>query len=65
MEKEDRKRRHDGEDRKKLMKAKKKARNVAMEEKRKLAKYRAKVKMLDRPAADPAKSKSYVENMHR
>ena len=64
MEKEDRKRRYDGKEGK-LMKAKKRARKLAKEEENKLASYRAKVKMLERPAADPAKSRSYVENMDR
>ena len=52
MEDQSRKRRHDPE-KKKLKKATKRARKVAKDENLKLAMYRARVQMLERPGADP------------
>ena len=63
MEDSSRKRRHDPKDLKKLERAKKRARRVAKDENLKMVIYHARVQMLERPGADQAKSKSYVENL--
>ena len=63
MEDSSRKRRHDPKDLKKLERAKKRARRVAKDENLKMAIYRARVQMLERPGADQVKSKLYMENL--
>ena len=57
MEDLSRKRRHDPKNLKKLERAKKRARRVAKDENLKMAIYRARVQMLERPGADQVKSK--------
>ena len=63
MEDSRRKRRHDPKDLKKLKRAKKRARRMTKDENLKMAIYRDRVQMLERPGADQVKSKSYVENL--